>query len=192
MKKTGEMFNPVEVFGLLYLCANRAEWREHEVESYNGNSDRLLIYRETDPKGKAAGQTYLATLDDSACRLFVYSPEWRPDFNRELWINPDEAPVHREAEPAPAVGLIGGIGKQARQSTNKATEYPSPIEHLSGKSGSVPAPSPIVPDAKQGIYLPKLNQVVPADPGEDPKAAKKSGKRKKRRQQEAKPVELGK
>ena len=95
MKKTGEAFHPVEVFGLLYLCANRADWREIGI-----GDDVAFIYRATDPKGRATGRTYLATLADTGNKLFVYSPEWRPDFDRDLWITPDEAPVHRGQNPA--------------------------------------------------------------------------------------------
>ncbi len=197
MKKTGESFNPIEVFGLLYLCANRAQWRELEVDG----STVGFIYRADNPKGKgkSAGRTYLATIDDSASKLFVYSPEWRPDFNRELWITPDEAPVHRELGRAPLprrssskqstvpdATLFGKSTRPRPQQSNAKQVIPDPKGVTRGKN-----PPPIRSDAKQGIYLPKLDQVVPSDP----KKMTKRGKRKRNKQQgkvKPKPTESSK
>jgi hypothetical protein len=184
MKKTGETFNPIEVSGLLYLCASHAEWRELEA----GGGMVGYFYRADQPKGKGAGPTYLATLDETGGRLFVYAPQWRPDFDRELWITPDEAPVHREAE------RMLPKGGRPRPSGSKQSTLPD--ASLFGKSapasdakqshakGGSPDPKRSLIDPKQGIYLPKLDRVVPA---EDPKAAGKQGKRKNGRPQRTPP-----
>ncbi len=180
MKKTGETFDPVEVIGLLYLCASRAEWRELEVHGQIAG----FIHQPKNSKGLP----YLATLDDSAHRLFVYSPRWRPDFDRELWITPDEAPVHGKTEPAPI------LGKSSRPSSSKNVDPPGKAtDYLFGKGGGKSAPAPVPAskgkqagsDPKQGIYLPKENKVVPADPGKKPKTkGKGSRKRDKKKRKE--------
>ena len=135
MKKTGETFNPIEVIGLLYLCANHAEWRELEVKNYVGVSESVFVYQATNSKGTTTGRTHLATLDETARRLFVYSPEWRPDFNRELWITPDEAPVHRDAEPEAVTGK-----QPRRRLSSKQVDMPEVSDALFGKSAGAADP----------------------------------------------------
>jgi hypothetical protein len=183
MKKTGEAFQPIEVVGLLHLCANRSDWRDIDLGGVGS-----LFYRATNPKGVATGQTYLATLDDTARRLFVYSPEWRPDFNRELWITPDEAPVHREAERAPAIGKgSSGSGFGVKQpSSPGASLFGKPASASSSKraaydsKGVASDPAPVSGNPKQGIYLPKLNKVVPADTRKNPKAVKRDQRKRQK------------
>ncbi len=174
MKKTGEAFNPIEVIGLLSLCAHRAEWRELKV----GSREVGFIYRAADPKGKAGDRTYLATLDESACKLFVYSPTWRPDFNRDLWTTPDEAPVHREAGKGSERGELPHYSDSKQADIPEAGLLGKPSGAFDGKGHGG--------DPKEGIYLPKFDQVIPADPGDDPKAVKKD--KRKHRQQSTKPI----
>ena len=175
MKKTGESFNPVEVFGLLYLCANQAEWGELQAH----DSSVGFIYRQTPKKGKGATRTYLATLTGSADQLVVYSPQWRPDFNRELWVHPDEAPVHRqvpqawskgEVLPSPA-GSKGAalpdprlFGKAGDPPGGKGAAAPS----SGGSKGRRPDAKRLIPGAKEGIYLPKARPGCPRSLGQKP------------------------
>ena len=191
MKKTGESFNPVEVFGLLYLCANQAEWGELQAH----DSSVGFIYRQTPKKGKGATRTYLATLTGSADQLVVYSPQWRPDFNRELWVHPDEAPVHRqvpqawskgEVLPSPA-GSKGAalpdprlFGKAGDPPGGKGAAAPS----SGGSKGRRPDAKRLIPGAKEGIYLPKLDRVVPDHSGKNPTTGGKEGASKKSKARE--------
>ena len=208
MKKTGESFNPAEVMGLLYLCADRAEWRAVDVGDGSGAVGGALIHRPTSSKGGAAGQTYLAILDADPGKLIVYSPEWRPDFDRELWITPDEAPVHSKTDRLPVIEKGGAINEVARQADPQLLGKGGRISSSKGgrtsssKGGVISIPKggwtssskgggtsdskgrPIssskgVPvDGKQGIYLPQEDKVIPTKSGKGQNASK-VGKDKK-------------
>ncbi len=157
MKKTGGRLSAVEVAGLLHLCAGGGEW-----QPVGSGRERYLAYRMEGGK-RGGGRTYLATQDEGHQRLFAYSPEWRPDFDRELWVTPDEAPVHRPARnPSPA-------GKGAAPPEGRGASAPSddllpkgraPAAPSKGETGSEPPPR--ADGGKEGVYLPRENRVIPA------------------------------